>query len=154
MVMPAQYRRSERGLAIVEFAIAAPLLLLLLLATAELGRMLSQYDTLNKSVRDGARYLAANALGGTTGVVAITPAMQTATANLVVTGNVGGTGGTLLPNLTAANVTVVSLGNGYVSVAATYAYVPMVGARLPTFGLSAPISLAVNLTATQVMRPL
>lgn len=154
MTLPAHYRRSERGTAIVEFAIAAPLLLLLLLATAEIGRMLSQYDTLNKGVRDGARYLAANALAGTTGVVAITPALQAATANLVVTGNTAGTGSALLPNLSATNVSVTSLGNGYVSVAATYAYVPMVGARLPTFGLSAPINVAVNLTASQVMRPL
>src|SRR5690349_5703511 len=154
MTVEAHYRRSERGIAIVEFAVAAPLLLLLLLATAELGRMLSQYDTLNKAVRDGARYLAGNALQGTTGVVVITPTLQTATVNLVVTGNTAGTGGALLPGLAASNVTVSSLASGYVSVAATYSYVPMVGARLPTFGLGTPINVAINLTATQVMRPL
>lgn len=154
MTVAAHYRRSERGIAIVEFAIAAPMLLLLLLATAELGRMLSQYDTLNKAVRDGARYLAGNALAGTTGVVVITPTLQTATVNLVVTGNTAGTGGALLPGLTASNVTVSGLASGYVSVAATYSYVPMVGARLPTFGLSTPINVAINLTATEVMRPL
>ena len=154
MTVELHHRRCERGVAIVEFAIAAPLLLLLLLATAELGRMLSQYDTLNKAVRDGARYLAGNALQGTTGVVVITPTLQTATVNLVVTGNTAGTGSALLPGLAASNVSVSSLGSGYVSVAATYAYVPMVGSRLPTFGLSAPINVAINLTATQVMRPL
>ena len=78
-------RPGQRGTAIIEFAIALPLLLFLLLATAETGRLLSQYDTLNKAVRDAARYLATNALGGTTGVVSITPQLQTATANLVVT---------------------------------------------------------------------
>jgi len=77
-------RPGQRGTAIIEFAIALPLLLFLLLATAETGRLLSQYDTLNKAVRDAARYLATNALGGTTGVVSITPQLQTATANLVV----------------------------------------------------------------------
>ena len=154
MTRKARYRHSERGIAIVEFAVAAPILLLLLLATAELGRMLSQYNTLNKSVRDGARYLATNALSGTTWVVVITPTVQTATINLVVTGNTAGTGSALLPSLSASNVTVTGLANGYVSVAATYAYVPMIGSNLPTFGLSAPINVAVNLTATQVMRPL
>lgn len=147
-------RRGQRGTAIVEFTIALPFLLLLLGATAEIGRMLSQYDTLNKAVRDGARYLAANALLGTTGVVSINSAVQTATVNLVLTGNAAGTGSALLPNLTAGNVTVASVGNGYVSVSAAYTYVPMLGAQLPTFGLMAPINTSVTLNATVVMRPL
>jgi Flp pilus assembly protein TadG len=147
-------RCSQRGTAIVEFAIVLPLLLFLLLATAEVGRLLSEYDTLNKAVRDGARYLAANALAGTTGVVGITPQVQTATINLVVTGNTAGTGSALLPGLAAGNVTVTGLANGYVSVAAAYTYVPMLGPTLPTFGLTAPTSLSVPLNATVVMRPL
>jgi len=81
--MPASIPRRlcEGGTAAIELAIALPLLLLTLLATAELGRMLSQYDTLNKAVRGGARYLATNAIsaGGTTGVITITPAVTTAT---------------------------------------------------------------------------
>ena len=144
----------ERGTAIVEFAIVLPLLLFLLLATAEVGRLLSEYDTLNKAVRDAARYLAANALAGTTGVVGITPQVQTATINLVVTGNTAGSGSALLPGLAAGNVTVTGLANGYVSVAAAYTYVPMLGPTLPTFGVTAPMSLSVPLNATVVMRPL
>ena len=42
----------------VEFAIALPLLLLLLLAVAEFGRMLSHYNSLLQANRDAARYLA------------------------------------------------------------------------------------------------
>ena len=147
-------RGGQRGTAIIEFTIALPVLLLLLAATAEIGRMLSQYDTLNKGVRDGARYLAANALLGTTGVVSINSTVQTATVNLVVTGNSAGTGTALLPNLTAGNVTVASLANGYVSVSAAYTYVPMLGAQIPTFGLTAPINTSVTLNAAVVMRPL
>jgi Flp pilus assembly protein TadG len=154
--MPAVLHRPhvQRGTAIVEFTIALPVLLLMLAATAEIGRMLSQYDTLNKAVRDGARYLAANALLGTTGVVSINSTVQTATVHLVVTGNTAGTGTTLLPNLTAGNVTVASLANGYVSVSAAYTYVPMLGTQIPTFGFTAPISTSVSLNATVVMRPL
>jgi Flp pilus assembly protein TadG len=65
----------QSGLAAVEFAITLPVLLLLMLGTAELGRMLSQYDTLTKSVRDGCRYVASQTsiVGGTTNVVSITP---------------------------------------------------------------------------------
>ena len=42
----------QRGIATIEFAICAPILLLLMLATVEVGRMLIQYNTLNKAVRD------------------------------------------------------------------------------------------------------
>jgi Flp pilus assembly protein TadG len=147
-------RRSQRGIAIVEFTIALPVLLLLLAATAEIGRMLSHYDTLNKAVRDGARYLAANALLGTTGVVSINSTVQTATVNLVVTGNTAGTSSALLPNLTTGNVTVTGLANGYVSVSAAYTYVPMLGAQISTFGFTAPINTAVTMNATVVMKPL
>jgi Flp pilus assembly protein TadG len=155
--MPASIhqRRREEGTATIELAVALPLLLLTLMATAEFGRMLSQYDTLNKAVRDGARYLAANALaaGGTTGVVTITPALTTATQNLVVRGNTTGAGTALLPNFTAGNVTVTNLGSGYVSVSASYQYVPMLGATLPTFG-NGSVNTRVTLNATTVMRPL
>jgi Flp pilus assembly protein TadG len=148
------HRCGQRGTAIIEFTVALPVLLLMLAATAELGRMLSQYNTLNKAVRDGARYLAGNTFSGTTGVVSISGSARTATVNLVVTGNTAGSGNALLPNLTAGNVTVANLGNGYVSVTASYTYVPMVGATLPTFGLTGPINVAVPLNAAVVMRPL
>jgi Flp pilus assembly protein TadG len=145
----------ESGTATIELAIALPVLLMTLMATAEFGRMLGQYDALNKAVRDGARYLAANALlaGGTTGVVTITPALTTATQNLVVKGNTTGAGSALLPNFVAGNVTVANLGNGYVSVSAAYQYVPMLGANLPTFGHGS-VNTRLTLKATTVMRPL
>jgi Flp pilus assembly protein TadG len=147
-------QRRQRGVAMVEFAIALPLLLLLLLATAELGRMLSQYDTLTKAVRDGVRYAASTAALGSTGIVYITPATQIAVANLVATGTVDGSGAPLLPGLTAADVTVTDAGNEYVAVSASYAYQPMLGATLPTFGLGNPIPLTITLNAGSVMRAL
>ncbi len=150
---PRATLRRQAGIAVVEFAIALPLLLLLLLATAEIGRMLSQYDTVTKGARDGARYLASNALTGTTGVVVITPAVQTAVANLVTTGNVAG-GAALLPGFTAANVTASGLASGYVQVSASYTYQPMVSATLITFGLGAGPNLNIALTSTVVMKPL
>ena len=147
-------RSDCRGIATIELAIALPMLLLLMTATVEVGRLLSEYDTLTKSVRNGARYLAANADLGTTGVVSITAAVQTATANLVVAGNVNGTGAALLPGLGTGNVTVANAGAGYVSVSAAYTYRPLLGARLPTFGYGPPIALGIPLNATVVMRAL
>jgi Flp pilus assembly protein TadG len=147
-------RSSQRGLAMIEFAISVPVLLFLMLATAEIGRMLFQYNTLTKTVRDGARYAATSAAVGSTRVVNITPAVRTETRNLVVTGNRIGTGAALLPGLTVNNVTVTDVGNGFVQVAATYTYLPILGATLPTFGLGAPVNLTMTLPATVVMRAL
>ena len=151
---PSSHKRPQQGIASVEFAIALPLLLLLLLATAEIGRMLSQYDTLTKAVRDGARFLAAHALNGSTSTVQLTAPIPAETQYLVVYGNVNGAGSPVLPGFVIGNVTVANAGNGYVSVSATYTYQPMLGS-LPTFGLTAgPISVAIPLNATVVMRAL
>lgn len=157
-------RWRERGIAATEFAIALPLLLFLMLGTAEIGRMLSQYDTLTKAVRDGARYCASVANSGSQNIVSISnctaagagtggTAPANATQNLVVTGNTLGAGGAVLPGLVVANVTVADAGNGYISVSASYTYQPVLG-TLPTFGLSAPITIAVPLNAAVVMRAL
>lgn len=147
-------RSCTRGLASIEFAIVLPILLSLLMVIAEVGRLLAQYDTLTKSVRNGARYLAANALLGTTGVVSITPAVQTATANLVATGNVSGAGAKLLPGLVVANITVANAGGGYVSVSASYPYQPLLGAVLPNFGTGPRTSFSFPLNSTVIMRAL
>ena len=157
-------RCRQHGIAAVEFAIALPLLLLLLLGTAEVGRLLSQYDTLTKAVRDGARYCASRANSGTQGIVDITRCYtadatttpQTpanATQNLVVFGNWSNSGTAVLPGLVAGNVTVSDAGGGYISVSASYTYQPVIG-TLPTFGLTTPITLAIPLNAAVVMRAL
>jgi hypothetical protein len=50
-------RRNERGSAVVELAIVFPILLLLFVGTAELGRLFYTYTTLAKATKVGARYL-------------------------------------------------------------------------------------------------
>lgn len=47
----------QSGVAIIEFALVVPLLLMLSFITVEFGRAMHQYNTLAKSVRDAARYL-------------------------------------------------------------------------------------------------
>lgn len=49
--------KKQHGVALVEFALVLPLLLLLSFTVTEYGRALYQYNTLTKSVRDAARYL-------------------------------------------------------------------------------------------------
>jgi Flp pilus assembly protein TadG len=150
MHSPASRAHRQRGLATVEFAICAPILFLLLFATAEVGRLLFQYNTLVKAVRDGARY-AVTAATNTSGVVSITPAMRTATRNLVVTGNTTDAGTPLLPELAVTDVDVTDDDDGFIRVSATYIYRPMLG-TLPTFGFGDPIDLSVPLSAAVIMR--
>jgi Flp pilus assembly protein TadG len=56
--------RRCRGLAIVEFVIVLPLCLMVLMAAGEFSRAFMQYNTLEKGVRDGARYVAGKASFG------------------------------------------------------------------------------------------
>jgi hypothetical protein len=56
--MKEAMRNNQAGVAIVEFALVLPLLLILILITTEFGRALYEYNTIAKSVRNAARYLA------------------------------------------------------------------------------------------------
>ncbi|MDQ2694291.1 MAG: pilus assembly protein [Pseudomonadota bacterium] len=147
-------RGAQRGLAMVEFAIVLPLLLFLLLAVAELGRAFFQYNTLTKSVRDGARYLAAYARSGT-GADVDTSAFTEA-QNLVLCGRTAcGGGDALLPGMSLGDVSADRFGLEHVTVTAQYDYQPMVGAVLPTFGLGdGDIPLTFTLQSTVTMRML
>jgi len=49
--------RHENGSSIIELAIVFPILLILFVGTAELGRLFYTYTTLAKATRTGARYL-------------------------------------------------------------------------------------------------
>src|SRR4051812_5959913 len=49
--------KPQKGVALVEFALILPFLLLLSITAIELGRAIWEYNILTKSVRDAARYL-------------------------------------------------------------------------------------------------
>lgn len=53
-------KKNQNGAAMVEFAIILPLLLLIIVGVLEIGIILIQDNTLNKSVRDSARYMSSN----------------------------------------------------------------------------------------------
>ena len=50
-----RFRRSDRGVALVEFALVAPILFLLVLGIIEFGFLYSGYITLTGAAREGAR---------------------------------------------------------------------------------------------------
>ena len=87
-------KTRQKGTAIVEFALVLPLLLLLTMITTEFGRAIYQYNTIVKSLRQATRYLSLQ-----------TPNTKiTEAQNLVVFGNIAGTGPALVPGLTLAQV--------------------------------------------------
>jgi Flp pilus assembly protein TadG len=93
-VTPCGQHGSERGQGIVEFALALPFLMLIMLGTIDMGRMFFDYIDLRSAAVDGAQYgsrnpanagaiqaaaLASGAPAGTTVTVAVDAACNSAT---------------------------------------------------------------------------
>ena len=103
--------RCDGGSSIIELAIVFPILLIMFVATAELGRLFYTYTTLAKATKVGVRYLSTsrNAVNGT--ATEITEA-KTEARNLVVCGlkssaaNACDNQTKIVPGLTIANVTI------------------------------------------------
>ena len=102
---------SQRGAALVETIVVSPLMLLLIVATAEVTNAFVEHNTLTKTARNAARYLSANSLLGTTGVVQLSAGTVAETQRLAVYGNLAGTGTPLLPGLSLTNIQVLDVGN-------------------------------------------
>lgn len=98
---------DERGSSIVELAIVFPILLLLFVGVAELGRLFYTYTTLTKATKMGARFLTTEKDAESTDATTITNVKARA-ARLVVCGfeDTCANRPPLLPGLTTANVLV------------------------------------------------
>jgi Flp pilus assembly protein TadG len=143
----------SRGLAAVELAIVLPVFLMLMLGTAELGRVLYEYNTLTKSATGAVRYLAEHARTPA-GQVEISSEAATVTRNLAVFGSPAGGAAPLLRGLSTGQVSVTQVDEDNVQVSISYAYIPLFAA-IPTFGLrDGPLTVTGTLVATQTMRAL
>ncbi|MBI2952976.1 MAG: pilus assembly protein [Chloroflexi bacterium] len=58
--------RGEKGQAVVEFALAAGVLFMLMIGSIDIGRAIWNYDTLAEAVREGARFAAINGYNSST----------------------------------------------------------------------------------------
>jgi len=146
--------QAQRGVAMVEFAITLPLLLLLLLAIGEFGRMLYHYNNLLQVNRDAVRYLAGEAWNGNLGQVEIDPVVEARTKNLAVYGvPTPQPGNEVVPGLTTGAVTVGAVGSDHVQVSISYEFQPVIGNSLPAL-IGDAIPLNISLVATTVMRGL
>ncbi|VVO79271.1 TadE/TadG family type IV pilus assembly protein [Pseudomonas fluorescens] len=150
--------QRQQGLAIVEFTLVLPVLLLLLLAVGEFGRMLYQYNVLLQATRDADRFVASQAWDSTLGKVALSPTLQAQTKNVAVFGVPVDTGIPVVSDLTIVDVDVAAVGIDHVRVTITYTFCPVIGASKCTGSLPGffgnQIALGIPLVATTVMRAL
>lgn len=116
-----QRARDDRGAAIIEFALVAPLLLVLVWGIIEAGRAFYTINSLASAVRDGARYGAACNLGAPGNTLTLTgTACETEIRDMVVTAFQP-----LGPALNTAQVTPTVVGGNRIRVVATYPYQPI-----------------------------
>lgn len=147
--------RRQAGLATVEFAIGALVVLVLMLVSAEAGRAYYSYSALDGAVRSGARYLSTVALDAAS-VMDLNDETLAKTRRLVAGGDPDGEGRPVLDGLVPADVRVSQTGSSgsagrYVQVSATFDYRPMIGV-IAVFGREH--DLAFTMRAASTMRVL
>lgn len=151
-------KKRQAGVALVEFAITIPLLLLLVVGVSEFGFSFYRLNILNKSVHDGARFFSDvsqarnDVLSNDIDVSADNIA---ATQNVVIYGNTSATGSPLLPGADNYTVTVNTLTlsgtTEHIIVTAVYNHDFILGQLLNALTLgAAPASY--DLTASSVLR--
>ncbi|KJZ50525.1 TadE/TadG family type IV pilus assembly protein [Pseudomonas fluorescens] len=153
-----KHPQRQQGLAIVEFTLVLPVLLLLLLAFGEFGRMLYQYNLLLQASRDADRFVAGQAWDSTLGKVVLSDTLQIQTKNVAVYGVPANTGTAVVSGLTTDNVVVAPVDTDHVRVTITYTFCPVIGVSICTGALPGffgnRIALNIPLVATTVMRAL
>jgi len=153
LMQKRQYQQRQRGIVIVETVIILPIVLFLMLAVAELGNALLQYNVLTRAVRNSARYLVDEAEAGSSQVVALTAAKITAAQNIAAYGATG-TGTSLLPGLAPGNITVSVVNTNNVLVAAQYQYQPLFAGGIPDVLGASTAGGVFTMNAQVVMRAL
>ena len=150
-IRPLMEAKRQRGTAIVEFMIVAPLLLLLVIVVAEFARLIQHNEILNQTVRNASRYAAEQTLGSL-GTLTLTPALILDIQELAVYGQTAPSGTPMLPGMTIADVSVSQPNAEHVQVTANYTYQALWGGTVPSFGLGSGGDFSVPLTT--VMRTL
>ena len=134
-----KFRSAQDGMASVEFAIVVPVLLIILVGMIDFGRLLTDYEAANKSVRDASRFLArvrmdctAAGTGPASGYLA-DASYATLAQNLALTGKTATpTAGSYLlaywtdPATVTMSVTCVANGGTYAGVFTDLAFIPRI----------------------------
>ncbi|GAA3532902.1 TadE/TadG family type IV pilus assembly protein [Zobellella aerophila] len=128
--------RRQQGLAAVEATVVLPVLLLLLLAIGEFGRLLYQYNTLTKAVRAGSHIVLDS---DNYADIAARGAREDKIKSLILYGVETGGSDPVLPGLAADDIsfsydeTPVGSGDFYYQVSVNYDWQPVLGTTFNTF---------------------
>lgn len=98
--------QGQNGLAMVEFLISLPFLLMAFAAVVEFGIIFYTQTMLNSSVQDGTSYLSQNSVFGNFSFTELRPQFITNATNLIVYGNISGTGTPLISGLDTTKVSI------------------------------------------------
>lgn len=142
-------KSRQSGLAVVEATIVLPLLLLMMLAIAEFGRALYQYNTLTRAVRAASQIPLISEVESGAG-------REGRLKNLIVYGSPQSGGTPILQGLTVDDVVVTYPtidGDGYYKIDVSYDWVPIFGSGLNTF-FGGFISLEFPLKTSMTVREL
>jgi hypothetical protein len=144
--------KEQQGLAVIEFTLVLPFLLLLIFASAEFGRLLYQYNALNKTVRDASRYLSSNVKFGDNGNLTIKESISIDVKNLIQFGQ-STSASALFPNLSDDDISLAINGD-FIIITVNYDWQPIFSETFTTFGLGNDIDLSFPLVSTYTMRAL
>lgn len=148
------YRRSRcHGAALVEFVITAPVLLMSMLMIGEFGRAFFEYNTLTKSVRQGARFLVDHT-PSTVDAMVVTGKFSQQAQNMVLYGSPVESGDPLLSGMSRSNIAIDVIDSATVRVSASYRYTPAMVSSLPGFWYGKDTPLNFTMRASTTMRSL
>lgn len=85
MLLLKKYIKTNRGQALVEFALMMPVLLLLVVGVMEFGLIIHQYMVVAEAAREGARSAAVGSSDATVTSIATTAASQIPAGQLTIT---------------------------------------------------------------------
>lgn len=130
---------NQKGLAIIEFILALPVLLMLTVLVIDVSRAFIQYTEVNKALQNGARYAVVDTYG-TLDFEGI--AEESDIKNVVIYGTPSGVGTPVIDYIEAADIIVTQPTdtNKVVTISATYNYEP-VFSTLPFTGTSLAFSI-------------
>ena len=134
--------QKQKGLAVIEFIIALPVLLMLSVLIIDVCRAFIQYTEVNKALQNGARYALVDTYG-TLDFSAI--ADEASIKNVVVYGKPAGGGTPLIEHIEVGDITVTqpTAATKQVTLSATYDYVPIFSS-LPFSGTSLQFSIGAS----------
>jgi len=153
-----RYSRQQGG-ALVDLVKILPLIILLFVITAELGRVVLDIHSLGKAQRNAVRFLAAHTSAGQvpwqTSSVDLTEDYALQARNLLVFGNTAGRGHRLLPGLSPESVEILTPDRDSVKLVVELQYQPRVLELLHLFGIATdlkthyPINSSVTMPLVQ-----